>query len=173
MCLHVCVFSANSHVQNNVQNKNFLWQLSMLFGAQLSERMIYYSTLFHLLFPPQSLAIWFPPYYLNVLLRSLTSVSFPSNTVPALLTIPLNVSPLVGYWDADFSHLFLLTFEHLTGLSSSSVKGGCSQGACPGPVPLAWVLLGYLTCAQVFSMYLVNNSQGRRGWGTLGLDLLI
>lgn len=174
MCLRVCVFLANSHVQNNVQNKNYFsgnYQccLELSFRKEWSITLSTFSP-----FMSSISCYRFPPNYFNVLLRALTSVSFPGNTIQALLTIPFSVSPLPGYRDTNFSHLFLLTFEHLTGLSSSSVKGGCSQGPCLGPVPFSWVLLGYLTCAQAFpSMYPSITPRVYKGGEILGLDLLI
>ena len=115
-CACVCVFSWQI-VMFKIMFKTktiSLATINVVWSSAFKKNDLFLFPLFHLL-SPQSLAIWFPPNYFNVLLRSLTSVSFPSNTIQALLTIPFNVSPPRGYWDADFSHL-LLTFEHLTEL---------------------------------------------------------
>lgn len=65
--------------------------INLVWSSAFKKNDLFLFPLFHLL-SPQSLAIWFPPDYFNVLLRSLTSVSFPGNTIQALLTIPFNVS---------------------------------------------------------------------------------
>lgn len=160
-----CVFFlANSHVQNNVQNKNYFsgnYQSCLELSFQKNDLFLF--PLFHLL-SPQSLAIWFPPDYFNVLLRSLTSVSFPGNTIQALLTIPFQCLFLGGYW-ALISPSLLVDIWAPPGLCSS-VKGGCSQGAFLGPVPPSWVLLGYLTCAQVFPSMYPSTPRGYEGGET-------
>lgn len=133
MCFQAGVFLANSHVQNNVQNKNyFSGKLSILFGAQLSKK----NDLF--LFP------LFSPFISSISVLSdfhlITSMYFwdpwPQCHFQATLFRPywpFLYCLLLKLLRLGFLPSLLVIFEQSHGLSSSSVKGGCSQ--CLGPVP--------------------------------------
>ena len=171
----MCVFPQQTVMFKIIfKTKTIPLAMSLSFRAQFPERIhLLICPLFHLLFTPQSLAIWFLPYCFSVLLRTLTQVSFPVDTIQALrpflwmsLLFWVSEIPLspISYWFSTSS----------TGLYSSSVKDGCPQGASLGPILLSWILPGYLTCAQVFpSAYPPVIPRGYVGGEALSLDLLV